>query len=161
MSEGLASSSRRRFLFGQRACLPDTVYPPWAYHLEQNCSRCGDCLNACPQEIISFNEHGFPVVDFHTGECTFCGECADVCADSVFDQSLPPWALQLDISGACFLHDKVYCRSCGDACPERAIQFHVALGGVTNLVIDADLCTGCGACVSSCPAQAITAKPGE
>jgi Pyruvate/2-oxoacid:ferredoxin oxidoreductase delta subunit len=50
----------------------------------------------------------------------------------------------------------VVCRSCGDACGEAAIRFSPRLGGAACPAILTDRCTGCGDCVSACPASAIT-----
>ncbi|MDO8958991.1 MAG: 4Fe-4S dicluster domain-containing protein [Rhodocyclaceae bacterium] len=50
----------------------------------------------------------------------------------------------------------VFCRSCGDACAAAAIRFSPRLGGAACPIILAEQCTGCGDCVSVCPASAIT-----
>ena len=50
----------------------------------------------------------------------------------------------------------VVCRSCGDACGEAAIRFSPRLGGASRPEVLTERCTGCGACVSACPAGAVT-----
>jgi ferredoxin len=43
-----------------------------------------------------------------------------------------------------------YCRLCAEICPRQAIEFQKS----TNIVINQDLCSHCGACVTVCPVQA-------
>lgn len=152
--------SRRDFLFGRTTPSQKPIPPPWAEFLNQNCTRCGDCIDACEESILVIGENQLPSVDFTTGECVFCGDCVDVCKAGVFvdrhKQDIKPWNLAVSVSDHCFLESKVYCRSCGDACPERAIQFTQSLGAVTHLTVHHDLCTGCGACVASCPRDAVS-----
>mgnify|MGYP000853058696 CR=1 FL=1 len=57
-------------------------------------------------------------------------------------------------------HHHVVCRSCGDACPERAIGFRQRPGAPEYPYVTA-ACNGCGACVSSCPVSAINVARAE
>lgn len=50
----------------------------------------------------------------------------------------------------------VVCRSCGDVCDAAAIRFSPRIGGAACPAVLAEHCTGCGECVSACPANAIT-----
>jgi ferredoxin len=61
----------------------------------------------------------------------------------------------LTIGAGCLARRGVVCQSCGDLCPEAAISFRPRIGGPPLPSIDHDLCTGCGDCVSACPADAI------
>jgi NAD-dependent dihydropyrimidine dehydrogenase PreA subunit len=60
------------------------------------------------------------------------------------------------VSEGCFAAKGIYCRSCGDICPERAIRFNLQTGGRATVAIDAELCTACGDCAPVCPASAIS-----
>jgi ferredoxin-type protein NapF len=153
---------RRRLLFG-RVAGRDPLLPPWAHALPafaDACTRCGDCAAACPTRIIDASG-AFPVVDFARGECTFCGDCVRICPEpsfdrAAFDAGAAPWTLVAAIGAACLARANVVCRTCGDACAEGAIRFPPAPGRVAVPHLDAAACTGCGACVAVCPAEAIT-----
>jgi pyruvate formate lyase activating enzyme len=41
------------------------------------CNNCGKCLEACPEEVISFD--GENIIQFNRDRCTACGECVAVC----------------------------------------------------------------------------------
>ena len=45
-------------------------------HLEK-CTRCNFCWKFCPDEAISLNEEGYPVLE--ADHCKGCGICAEVC----------------------------------------------------------------------------------
>ena len=64
--------------------------------------------------------------------------------------------LRAAVANDCLAYRDVVCRSCGDACGEAAIRFSPRLGGAARPEILAERCTGCGACVSACPAGAVT-----
>ena len=64
------------------------------------------------------------------------------------------------IGGACIAFaNNVVCRSCGDACAEAALRFSPRLGGAAVPIVLTEQCTGCGDCVTACPAGAITLAP--
>ena len=51
----------------------------------------------------------------------------------------------------------VVCQICRDVCPEEgAIRFELAYRNAPQPRVEPDACTGCGACVGTCPAAAIT-----
>jgi ferredoxin-type protein NapF len=103
---------------------------------------------------------GIPTVSFETAGCTFCGACADACTHGVFPaERYVPWSLRAVVSDQCMELAGVSCRLCDDACDPRAIRFLPQLGGRTSVEIDSDACTGCGACVSFCPAGALSISP--
>jgi ferredoxin-type protein NapF len=152
---------RRNLLRGRIGqALPNQILPPWAVSdFLDRCSRCLDCLNACPQAIILKGEGGFPQVDFGLGGCDFCGDCVAVCTSQALNKSLSkarPWRHKAAIGGQCLDARGISCRICGDACTTRAIRFRPQLGGRVAIELDRAFCTGCGGCVGSCPAGAIT-----
>ncbi|MDG3086019.1 ferredoxin-type protein NapF [Vibrio hannami] len=123
------------------------------------CTRCGKCIEACETSIIIKGEAGFPEVDFHVDECTFCGRCAEVCPEPLFQpKEQEPWQQVAVIGSNCLSLNGVECRSCGDMCEYAAIKFRLQLGGTAKPMLNEKDCTGCGACIKPCPANAIQMK---
>lgn len=153
--------TRRAFLRGQSGRHTAHARLPWlaAGRFVDDCTRCGQCLSACPEKIIVPFTGGFPGIDFSKGECTFCGACADSCPESLFDRSLTqPWKIKALISDGCLAKRHVMCRSCEDACTQKAMEFRPAPGRIASPEISIANCTGCGACVSVCPENAISIR---
>lgn len=101
---------------------------------------------------------GRPEVDFAAGSCTFCGDCASSCTVPVFDLArAPAWALKILVSDQCLPKRGILCESCRDVCIDGAIEFPRTAGQAPLPVVSAAACTGCGACISVCPAGAISA----
>jgi ferredoxin-type protein NapF len=151
--------SRRRLIFGQRDHRPPPVRPPWSSEasIAAHCTGCGDCAVACPEQIFRLDGRSRPVVDFGRGECTFCGDCAEACVAPVFTarENGPAFPHRMAIGAGCLARRSVFCQTCGDACPEAAIRFRAVLGEPPRPELEADRCTGCGACVGICPVGAI------
>lgn len=159
--------SRRAFLRGQSVPAErPPIRPPWSKPeaaFTDNCSRCSACLQACPENILVSDAAGFPKVDFSRGECTFCQACVQACEQAAFDTpatDVAPWSQLAIIGEHCFGQLGIYCRSCGDACEPNAIEFSLSSRSIPIPVIDATACTGCGACVASCPANVIEIRAG-
>lgn len=158
----MVDASRRGFLRGRPRPQAE-IRPPWALAEEafiDRCTRCNDCLKACPQKILVVGDGGYPTVDFSRAECTFCGDCVNACQPRALVRldNAPPWRRQAVISDACLARRGVECRICGDFCDVRAIRFLPRLGGSPLPEIDSALCTGCGACVAPCPSRAIAIR---
>ena len=166
-----APISRRQFLRADFRARCLALRPPWALREEafvDQCTRCGDCQRACPQDILRADSAGFPLVDFSRGACTFCGACVEVCARHALTRTAPfsqdprpPWQAKAMVEEGCLTRRGVHCEICRDQCASRAIRFRPAIGRVARPDIDPSACTGCGACVSVCPARAlrVTAAP--
>lgn len=149
----------RRHLFMRRRT-PALPRMPWIIDeaaFTESCTRCNKCISACDPQIIVKGDGGFPIVDFNHGECTFCYRCAEVCPEGLFQpETEKPWKIKAKISKSCLAHHNIECRSCGDLCEVQAIRFRLQVGGVALPILDTDDCNGCGACLSVCPASAIT-----
>ncbi|BCH24326.1 ferredoxin-type protein NapF [Mesorhizobium sp. L-8-3] len=157
-----ASISRRSFLTGRAAQpVPDIAPPGVVEGWTAACSGCGACAGACPTGIILMRD-GRPSLDFSAGECLFCGDCAEACPEPVFDRAAKPaFTHVVAVSDTCLARNGVSCMSCRDACPEAAISFRPRVGGPFVPVLAEDSCTGCGACIATCPVRAIAVAPGS
>ncbi len=161
----MATLSRRNFLKLRISTGAAELRPPWALAepaFRSACTRCGDCLGACPEGILVKGTGGFPRIDFSRGACTFCAGCVESCAAGALRrecETSEPWNYRARIGGSCLALNRTVCRSCGEACDARAIRFELRPGGVAIPNILNDACTGCGACVPACPVRAIHIAP--
>lgn len=159
------SIARRRFLSGRLRSVGGELRPPWALAeaaFEERCNRCGECISACPNGIVAAGSGGFPKVDFGSGECSFCGDCVQACKLGALRMDrLSPWEFRATIGEACLAAHGVECRVCGEACSVAAIRFRPRPGSVAQPHLDAERCSGCGACYAPCPVHAIeiSSKP--
>lgn len=66
---------------------------------DASCTRCGDCLKACPEpRVLNFNEaarHGM----VRSGECTNCAACIAVCPESSLRLALRPTLNRVHVPG--------------------------------------------------------------
>jgi ferredoxin-type protein NapF len=99
-----------------------------------------------------------PYVDFARGGCTLCGGCADACVPQAIlgGPPAPAWDLRAHISTACLESQGITCRVCETACDEAALRFQPMRGGRARVIVATDHCTGCGTCLATCPAGAIS-----
>ena len=158
------SNSKRNFLRG-RFSAPHPMRPPWAINEQQfidTCTRCAECSNHCPNNIIRIASGGFPELNMSQAGCNFCEICVEVCAPNALShQVAEPLNIYASVSDACFSERGIVCRSCGEVCESRAIKFQQVVGGVAHVLLDTTSCNGCGECVSLCPASAITMQQRE
>lgn len=161
MTTAAIDTGRRRFLRGLRSGGSPSIRPPWTTddRIADACTRCGACIQACPENVLRIGDGGFPQFDPAAADaaCTFCGQCAQGCPEPVFDRDLmPPWRVRARVVASdCLAHAGIHCEICRDACPERAIAFVRHPGLAPAPVIAADACTGCGACLGPCPVSAL------
>lgn len=138
---------------------------PWALDEQaftDGCTRCDACIEACPELLIFKGRGGFPALDFQQNECTFCGLCVDACQQPIFRRrSEPAFLHHAEIDARCFPLHGIACRSCGEVCEVEAIHFQFGANRMALPQIDTDICNGCGACLSVCPAEAIQLNHNE
>lgn len=57
---------------------PETInHWPELGFVKANCNKCGKCPIACPEQAITLDSSGMPVID--PQRCTNCGECVAAC----------------------------------------------------------------------------------
>lgn len=155
-----ALASRRAFLTGGLAGEEDRVMrPPGAARekFTDLCTQCGDCIAACPEEVLTTDRNGHPVFQPQGEGCTFCGDCADVCKTGALDLArFAQWPWRARVAETCLSLNAISCRVCQDSCDQDAIRFRLQTGGRADLILDTDSCVGCGACAAACPAGAVT-----
>ena len=145
------------------------------------CARCGDCMRACPYQLIQpdLGESGVdglftPVLRLRSRnpdqeQYCFqdCVACTRTCPTgalrplTVEEKHARPVGLAVIEQKKCLAWEKrEYCVVCDEYCPYKAVKL-VKRGEVMCPVVDAALCRGCGACESACPAEplAIVVKP--
>ncbi len=139
------------------------VRPPYNKDLSlfhKFCPECEEkpCVAICEEEIIKLDGEKIPFLSFEKSGCTFCDECATACPQEVLilqekQKKEIDAKIEIDTS-SCLAWNSVVCCSCGDICPERAIDFF----GIFRPTIDMVKCTGCGFCYGVCPPYAIKIK---
>ncbi len=150
------------------------IRPPGAAGTAFNalCSRCGNCMKACPYGLIvpDLGASGVdglftPVLAFRSRNAeqeSFCFQdctaCTQVCPSGAIRFMKKAEKQQVAIGLArvdkktCIAWEKgEYCVVCQEYCPYQAIV-EVEQKGVLCPVVDEKKCRGCGACESQCPA---------
>jgi ferredoxin-type protein NapF len=150
----MSAVSKRAFLRG-RFKADVFIRPPGAVaDFASGCTRCSKCAEACPQDIISYDNAGLPVVNFRGGACLFCNACAEACEPRAI-QPASDWSMRARVLPTCLSYNGIACRACEDHCEPQAIRFRLMPGNKSLPLVDLDACTGCGECVSSCPSTSI------
>lgn len=159
------SVSRRAMFSGSWRGESGPVRPPWTppeTEFSDRCTGCGDCIEACPQSILTKGRAAYPIVDFSRGACDFCRACADACPEKLFTgREAAPWSVKARIGTDCLSANGIACRICAEWCDARAIRFRLEVGGRAHPEISDAACTGCGECVAVCPANAIAMEESE
>lgn len=137
--------------------------PPWAVaevRFLDLCSQCDACVEACEVGLLQRGADGRPFAAIGEVECSFCTGCAAVCTTGAihYDESVRPWDVVVEVSAAaCLTRVAVACRTCADACPERAIGPGCVIAGLAvPPSVSLEACNGCGACLPVCPTAAIS-----
>jgi ferredoxin-type protein NapF len=165
IAKNLMDIKRRSFLQGRSAtAVIAPARPPWAATPDSvfaaRCTRCGDCARDCPRKVLKIGDGGFPVIDFTEAGCSICGDCARVCTTGAIARAerQEPFSWRVKVSDTCLARQGVECRICGDACDAGALRFTPARGGISQMRIELESCTGCGECIATCPVQALAVE---
>jgi len=137
------------------------------------CIRCGACVRACPTQIIKRDLTGegssilSPVVRYPS-ELYAKGYCREDCHSC--GKACPTGAIQRLAKGKknahtiglvrverekCYLSIPEECGFCVSKCPFLALNSEFSYEHGSMIVVDQHACTGCGKCLTVCPAQCL------
>lgn len=154
------------------------VLPPGADGMEAfaaACTRCYACVDACPYGLIRVRfdldravgqlfQPELHYLDSETGvPCGYCPEWCNACTKVCPAGAIRPLApdekrhrqvgVAKVVREACLAwEDKEDCSVCQEVCPYQAVTLEHTPDGRAQPTVDKDLCRGCGACYSNCPA---------
>jgi ferredoxin-type protein NapG len=132
----------------------DWLRPPGAaaepLFLEQ-CTKCNDCVKACPHDSIVSHLDGTPVIFPDEVPCYLCDDtpCIAACATD----ALLPVAGRADVRmGLAIVNHRLCtagqgCHACVSRCPTDALDLDF---NAQRLVVAAERCVGCGQCEHVC-----------
>ncbi|WP_072011961.1 ferredoxin-type protein NapF [Trabulsiella guamensis] len=154
--------TRRGMLTGSWRNAVPAIRPPWSggeADFLARCTRCDRCVEHCETGVLNRGSGGYPTIDFLRGECSFCYACAKACPESLFlPRHTRAWELTITIGERCLAQQSIDCRHCQDSCDASAIVFRPGMRGIWQPELNQQTCNGCGACVTRCPVNAITAE---
>ena len=148
----VAVSTRRRTI--------PVMRPPGAIDEEgflQHCTRCGDCISACPHKAIVLapsqlrEAAGTPMIQPDHQPCLMCEDfpCITACSvDALTRRAGVMMGTAKITEHLCLAHHGTTCTVCSERCPvSGAITITAGKPSVHE-----SACTGCGVCRYVCPA---------
>ncbi len=135
------------------------------------CVRCGNCIKACPSNIIAHHkgtenksawmvpEISFEKKGYCLADCNLCGTVCPTGSISPFTiaakKGLHIGSIEIALEN-CLLTKMKECGLCKSVCPYDAIHIvHAGSPMATKPLADLTKCVGCGACAAVCPEGAI------
>ncbi len=127
----------------------------------QACTRCDECIHACPKDAIQrapkkmgFLIAGTPYIDPKKIPCVMCDDlpCIPACPDGAL--VMPESRRREDVKMGYAILDKSKCQAYGDTFCQQCVIDCPIPGAISQVdqkpVIHKKACTGCGVCVLSC-----------
>ena len=117
----------------------------------ERCTKCSDCVKACPYESIVVHQDGTPVVFADQTPCFLCDDtpCIAACATEAL---LPVGGTQDVQMGLAIVNHRLCtagqgCHACVSKCPTDALTMDF---DAQRLVVAGERCVGCGMCEHVC-----------
>lgn len=152
------------------------IRPPGAIIEDQflvTCTRCDNCVTACPYKAIHLvtQVHSgvlfkTPFIDPKHEACRFCEDmpCIEACTDNALimpeDKLVKPIGIAVLNPEHCLVNQGQHCDYCYNSCPNGLKAINKDAKGAP--IIDTELCNGCGKCSYICVSQsgdALVIKP--
>lgn len=133
----------------------DWLRPPGAVDealFLERCTKCSDCIKACPPGAIVAHAHdGMPVIFADQSPCLLCEDlpCITACAAEAL---VPVDQISAVSMGIAVISHRLCtagqgCHACVSRCPTHALAMDFVS---MRLVISPESCVGCGICESVC-----------
>jgi ferredoxin-type protein NapG len=117
----------------------------------ERCTKCNDCVKACPHDSIVFHSDGTPVIFPDQVPCYLCDDTP--CIAACTTEALLPVAATADIRmGTAVVNHRLCtagqgCHACVSKCPTDALAMDF---DTQRLVVTVERCVGCGLCEHVC-----------
>ncbi len=126
------------------------------------CTRCNDCMNACPHDVIfkpTFTDAKIygetPFLALGEKACEFCTDfpCITACTKGalVKTDKIPKIGVAKIFVENCLVTQGQYCDYCARSCPKEFDALKIGENKIP--IIDELKCVGCGKCEYICPSQ--------
>lgn len=133
--------------------------PGWRHGTPLDCGGCELCADACPPGAILKLTDGTPGIDPRRQPCLMCPDlpCIPACPSEVLVPLSSPKAARMALAEIveerCRHGRGEACTDCYTACPFPGSAMVLVTGGPTGPKpkVEAEACTGCGACLFACP----------
>jgi ferredoxin-type protein NapG len=117
----------------------------------ERCTKCSDCMKACPHESIVIHQDGTPVIYPDQMPCYLCDDtpCIAACATEAL---LPLGSVNEARMGVAVINHRLCtagqgCHACVSKCPTDALTMDF---DAQRLVVAVERCVGCGMCEHVC-----------